>query len=254
VDCKPAETLIGCAGWAIPPVARHEFASEGSSLRRYAAKFSAVEINSSFYRPHKPSTYARWAVTVPPTFKFAVKVPKAITHVRRLVDVEALLKEFLSQACCLGDKLGCLLVQLPPTLGYSVAAEVFFVVLRRHFAGVVVLEPRNHGWFTPSVESVLIANRISRAAADPGIQASACEPGGWTGLAYYRLHGSPRLYFSSYSLPYITSLAQKLNAHSNAGTVTWCTFDNTALGEATLNALSLQRLSCAGQGVVPPQM
>jgi len=251
VDGKPAETLIGCAGWAIPAVARHEFASAGSSLQRYAARFSAVEINSSFYRSHRPATYARWADTVPPTFQFAVKVPKAITHVRRLLDVEALLQEFVSQVCCLGDKLGCLLVQLPPTLGYSGAAEVFFWILRRHFAGAVVLEPRNHEWFTPSVESVLTAYRISRVAADPGIQASAYEPGGWRGLAYYRLHGWPRLYFSSYTLPYIASLAQKLRAHSHAGATTWCTFDNTALGEATLNALDLQRLSHGGQDAVP---
>lgn len=243
MDSKPAETLIGCAGWAIPPVARHEFATKGSSLQRYAARFSAVEINSSFYRPHKPTTYARWANDVPPSFKFAVKVPKTITHIRRLVDVETLLEEFMSQVTCLGNKLGCLLVQLPPTLGYSVAANAFFLGLRCRFAGLVVLEPRNHEWFTPSVDSVLIANRISRVAADPGIQASACEPGGWRGLAYYRLHGSPRLYFSSYSLPYIISLRQKLHALSLAGAMTWCTFDNTALGEATLNALSLQRLS-----------
>ena len=251
MDSKLAETLIGCAGWAIPPVARHEFPSEGCSLQRYAARFSAVEINSSFYRPHKPATYARWAATVPPTFKFAVKVPKAITHVRRLVEVETLLQEFISQVSCLGNKLGCLLVQLPPTLGYSVAAEAFFQELRRQFAGAVVLEPRNHEWFAPSVESVLTTYRISRAAADPAIQSPACEPGGWSGLTYYRLHGSPRLYFSSYSAPYIASLAKKLHAHSRAGTAPWCTFDNTALGEATLNALNLQRLSDARQGVVP---
>lgn len=244
-----AETFIGCAGWAIPAVARHEFPSEGSTLRRYAARFSAVEINSSFYRPHKPSTYARWAESVPAKFKFAVKVPKAITHVRRLVDVEMLIQEFIRQVGCLGDKLGCLLVQLPPTLGYSVTADAFFRALRRHFTGAVVLEPRNHEWFTPSVESILAAYRISRAAADPGIQASACEPGGWSGLAYYRLHGSPRLYFSSYSMPYIASLAQKLHAHSRAGTTAWCTFDNTALGEATLNALSLQRFLGARHGI-----
>ena len=241
--------MIGCAGWAIPSVARHEFPSEGSTLQRYAARFSAVEINSSFYRPHKPSTYARWADTVPPTFRFAVKVPKAITHTSRLVDVEALLEEFVGQASCLGNKLGCLLVQLPPALGYSVAADAFFLAMRRHFAGSVVLEPRNREWFRPAVESMLAAHRISRAAADPAIQASAAEGGGWSALAYYRLHGWPRLYYSSYSLPYITSLAQKLHAHSRVGTETWCTFDNTALGEATLNALDLQRVYRASQYV-----
>ena len=181
--------MIGCAGWAIPSVARHEFPSEGSTLQRYAAKFSAVEINSSFYRPHRPTTYTRWADAVPPMFKFAVKVPKAITHARRLVEAESLLQDFLGQVCCLGNKLGCLLVQLPPTLGYCAAADEFFLAMRRHFAGPVVLEPRNREWFTPAVESMLAAHRISRAAADPAILASAAEGGGWSALAYYRLHG-----------------------------------------------------------------
>ena len=126
VDSQGAEPLIGCAGWAIPSVARHQFPDEGSTLQRYTARFSAVEINSSFYRPHKSSTYARWADSVPPTFRFAVKVPKEITHTRRLVDIEAMLEEFLAQASCLGNRLGCLLMQLPPTLGYSAAAEAFF--------------------------------------------------------------------------------------------------------------------------------
>jgi uncharacterized protein YecE (DUF72 family) len=235
--------LIGCAGWAIPSVARHEFPSEGSSLYRYSARFCAVEINSSFYRPHKPSTYARWADTVPSAFKFAVKIPKTITHVKRLVDVDALLEEFVTQVSCLGKKLGCLLVQLPPTLGYSAAAGAFFPALRRHFSGPVVLEPRNREWFTPGVERMLIAYRTSLAAADPGIPASTCKPGGWTGLAYYRLHGWPQMYFSSYSPAYIASLAKTLRAHALGGAMTWCTFDNTARGEAALNALELHRVS-----------
>ena len=174
--------------------------SEGPSLQRYAARFSAVEINSSFYRPHRPSTYARWADTVPSTFKFAVKIPKAITHVKRLVDVGnapsrslwlrfvASAKSWVACSCSCHRRSD---IQLPQTH--------FSSALRRHFAGAVVLEPRNHEWFTPRVEGMLAANGISRAAADPGIQASACEPGGWTGLAYYRLHGWPQVYFSSYS-------------------------------------------------------
>jgi uncharacterized protein YecE (DUF72 family) len=238
-----AEMLIGCAGWTIPAVARHEFPSEGTSLQRYAARFSAVEINSSFYRPHKPATYARWAATVPQTFKFAVKVPREITHVKRLVEADLILLEFMKQIGGLGNKLGCLLVQLPPTLGYSATAEAFLRTLRCHFAGAVVLEPRNLEWFAPAVERVLIAYRISRVAADPGICAIAREPGGWQGLVYYRLHGSPRRYFSSYSLPCIASLALQMHSRSRGGASTWCTFDNTGLGEATLNALELQRLA-----------
>ena len=71
---------IGCAGWSIHKDAAAAFPVEGSHLERYARVFPAVEINSSFYRPHKPETYARWADSVPDGFRFAVKVPRAITH------------------------------------------------------------------------------------------------------------------------------------------------------------------------------
>src|SRR6188768_857106 len=85
---------IGTAGWSLykPPAGR--FPGTGSHLERYAAMFDAVEINSSFYRPHKPETYARWAASVPAGFRFAVKLPKAITHERRLVECRDLVERF----------------------------------------------------------------------------------------------------------------------------------------------------------------
>ncbi|MDQ3815662.1 MAG: DUF72 domain-containing protein, partial [Armatimonadota bacterium] len=79
-----AHIYIGCAGWSIPSPHAPEFPAAGSHLERYAARFPAVEINSSFYRPHRPQTYERWAAAVPTHFQFAVKVPKIITHERRL--------------------------------------------------------------------------------------------------------------------------------------------------------------------------
>ena len=91
----------------------------GSHLERYGAILNAVEINSSFYRPHRTATYERWAASVPEDFRFAVKVPKAITHERRLKDVGDLLDRFLSEVSGLGPKLGPLLVQLPPSLSFQ---------------------------------------------------------------------------------------------------------------------------------------
>jgi hypothetical protein len=87
--------LVGCAGWSIPVPLQARFAAAGTHLERYAAGLPSVEINSSFYRPHLPATYARWAASVPPTFQFSVKVPRSITHERRLKDIEALLEAFL---------------------------------------------------------------------------------------------------------------------------------------------------------------
>ncbi len=109
---------VGTAAWSIPKLHAQAFPEEGSHLERYGAVLNAVEINSSFYRPHQRSTYERWAGTVPDAFRFAVKVPKAITHERRLADTDALLDRFLSEVSGLGKRLGPLLVQLPPKLSF----------------------------------------------------------------------------------------------------------------------------------------
>ena len=111
-----AHCYIGTAGWSLPRDVRESFASGGSHLERYASRFAGAEINSSFHRPHRPSTYARGGASVPPSFRFSVKAPKAITHERRLADPEPLLDTFLGEATALGERLGCLLVQLPPSL------------------------------------------------------------------------------------------------------------------------------------------
>jgi uncharacterized protein YecE (DUF72 family) len=230
---------IGTAGWSIPRVYADRFPPEGSHLDRYAHRLHAVEINSSFYRPHRPSTYARWTETVPEEFRFAVKVPREITHQRRLVEARDALERFLAEVSALGHKLGPLLIQLPPSLPFR--AEVvrsFLADLRDRFAGVVVCEPRHDSWFAEDAEDVLTRFQIARVAADPARVPRAADPGGWTGLAYYRLHGSPRVYYSPYPPEYLDGLARQLASCAASGMPTWCVFDNTALGAATADALT----------------
>jgi uncharacterized protein YecE (DUF72 family) len=80
---------IGCAGWNLPSAKADAFPGPGSHLERYARVLRAVEVNSSFYRPHRRETWERWAGSVPVDFRFSVKVPRQITHFRRLRDPEA---------------------------------------------------------------------------------------------------------------------------------------------------------------------
>jgi uncharacterized protein YecE (DUF72 family) len=229
------KTWIGCAGWSLPGEQAAQFPGEGTHLQRYARRFAAVEINSSFYRPHRPATYARWAASTPDDFRFAVKVPKEITHTRRLADWEEPLNRFLAEAGALGEKLGPLLVQLPPSLQFHAeVAATFLRGLRGRFSGSVACEPRHASWFTPAAEELLASCHVCRVAADPPPAPAAAEPGGWTGLVYYRLHGSPRIYYSSYPDEYLDALSARLRATGG-----WCIFDNTAEGNATANALSL---------------
>ncbi len=227
---------IGTAGWALPKSERDRFGGGPSILARYATRLNAVEINSSFYRPHRPSTYARWAAAVPAAFRFAVKAPRTITHARRLVDCAAPLEAFLGECGALGEKLGPLLVQLPPSLPFDPHTE-FFGVLRARFAGQVVCEPRHPSWFTPAADALLKGWQVARAAADPARVPEAAKPGGDMRFAYFRWHGVPRIYYSDYAPAELEALAARLPAEA------WCIFDNTALGHATANALALRELT-----------
>jgi uncharacterized protein YecE (DUF72 family) len=230
---------IGCAGWSIPKQFAAGFPAAGSHLQRYAARLPAVEINSSFYRSHRPATYARWAASVPDDFRFAVKMPREITHRRRLANVVELLEQVLSEVGELANKLGPLLVQLPPQLPFNAATtETFFDMLRERFDGEVVCEPRHATWFGPAAEELLAKFRVARVAADPAISPDDAEPAGWSGLTYYRLHGSPEMYYSPYPPEFLASLGDRLIRRALSGSV-WCIFDNTALGHATANALDV---------------
>jgi len=238
-----ANVLIGCAGWAIPKQHRDDFVAEGSHLERYAQRFPAVEINSSFYRPHKAATYERWAASVPEQFRFAIKVPKTMTHQQRLKGAGAELAQFLSEVSALGEKQGPLLVQLPPSLVFDTGVvKAFFQTFRKCFAGSLVCEPRHPTWFTPEADRFLTDFGVARVAADPALTPSAAEPGGWTGLAYLRLHGSPKRYYSAYSAKDLAAIAAKLKQAQRRNVAAWCIFNNTAAGAATQNALALLSL------------
>lgn len=233
---------IGTAGWAIPKQHVAEFPGGGSHLERYGRRLMATEINSSFYRPHRPATYARWAASVPPAFRFAVKVPREISHMRRLADAGEPLERFLTDIRALGDRLGPLLLQLPPSLAYDEGqARAFLAALRARFDGGVVVEPRHPTWFTDAVDGVLIGFRAGRVAADPSPVPRAATPGGWPGLTYRRLHGSPQMYHSAYGAEYLNATAHRLRDTGVHIGESWCIFDNTANGAAAGDALSLLR-------------
>ena len=235
-----ARYLVGCAGWSLPRKHQSLFEARGSHLASYASRFPAVEVNSSFYRPHRPATWARWGAAVPPAFRFSVKVPKAITHERRLVDAAAPLDVFLAEVGALGERLGCLLVQLPPSLAWDAGtAEPFFHELRRRFGGTVAVEPRHPTWFDDAVDSRLTALQVARVAADPAVVPAAAVPGGWPGQRYYRMHGSPRTYWSAYEPRALDALAERISEQEREGAPVWCIFDNTAADAAIPDALAL---------------
>ena len=246
---------IGCAGWSIGSAHRRCFGGDGTALERYASRLDAVELNSSFYGAHQPATYARWAASVPQAFRFSVKVPKAITHERGLLGTAPLVDRFLGECLQLGDKLGGLLVQLPPSLVFEGRrANAFFAVLRRRLPeGVAIAcEPRHPSWFGEQALPIWNRHAVNRLAADPVpvAMASAMDPGTEGQWCYWRLHGSPRTYYSAYQPEFLAHLATRLKQAAALKPV-WVIFDNTAAGHAIANALELKKLM--GKGVKPTE-
>ena len=246
--------FIGTAGWCIPRASAHRFESDGTHLHRYARLLRCAEINSSFHRPHSPATYAKWAASTPPGFRFAVKLPRTITHDQTLRRARLPLERLLDESAGLGKKRGPLLVQLPPSLSFDrrVAAR-FFDLLRDRYEGAVVCEPRHDTWFSAAANALLVGYRVARVAADPGTAPKAREPGGWNGLVYFRLHGSPRKYWSPYTADYIETLAHALRA-ARASADAWCVFDNTASGAALENAWELHAASRSSASTIPADL
>ncbi len=208
-------------------------------MERYSQVFNSCEINSSFYRPHKKETWERWARSVPAGFRFSVKAPRTITHEAKLNCSCGMLSAFYQQINFLGDKLRPVLIQLPPSLEFDPAGtRKFLTMLRKSHSGDVVWEPRHESWFDEYADDLLKEFAIARVAADPACVPAAIRPGGLASLAYFRLHGSPRRYYSAYTNDFLNMLSAQLANLATRARV-WCVFDNTASGAAIQNAREL---------------
>lgn len=237
-DGKPI-IRVGTAGWSIPGRYQELFAGDGSHLERYGQRLHAVEINSSFYRHHRVNTYRRWAESVPAHFRFAVKVPKSLTHNGKLEPLQEVLDQFAAEVHGLGEKLGVLLVQLPPSQAFNApVAKRFFRELHKRIDVPIACEPRHSSWGSQSADGVLSECAVARVAADPPPWPGANDASGYKKLAYFRWHGAPRKYYSDYDLEKLESLWHKLAVASKAADQVWNIFDNTANGYALGNALA----------------
>ncbi len=235
---------MGVAGWSLPAAHRSAFGEGGSVLARYATGLNCVEINSSFYRPHQIKTYERWARSVPAGFRFSVKTPKTITHERSFQGCAGLLDRFVDECSGLDRKLEVILIQLPPSLAFSArVASTFFSMIRRRVPARVhlVCEPRHPSWLTEPAEAIMTRHGVSRVGADPDPIGAGNAPSAFGSCRYWRLHGTPRIYYSDYSDETLDALARQVRAAATAAPA-WIVFDNTAQGHAIANALAFARL------------
>jgi uncharacterized protein YecE (DUF72 family) len=232
---------VGIAGWNNPPAHRSKRRAAQSHLNYYAQHFNCIEINSSFYRPHQKQTYERWRDSTPARFRFSVKMPRSITHDCALRGARLEVSRFFEEIEGLQPKLAVILIQLPPSLEFVArTVRTFFQSIPRLPGTFLVCEPRHISWFSKSADAVLLRATVSRAAVDPACGDVAKRPGGDRQFSYFRWHGSPKMYYSSYDAGHLASLAATMReCESNEA---WCIFDNTARYAAWDNAGTLKRI------------
>lgn len=156
-------------------------------LAYYAERLSAVEINSTFYRMPRAEVLERWAAQVPPSFRFALKASRRITHFSQLANVEDSVAYMFRQAAALGDRLGPTLFQLPPSLGKQI--DRLRALLRQLPRGfLVAFEFRNRSWFDDEVYEALAEHDAALCEADEdGRQLCPSPPPPTAGWGYLRM-------------------------------------------------------------------
>lgn len=193
-----------------------------------------------FYRPHKRTTYEKWAASAPPDFRFAVKLPKSVTHEKHLRGCKADIDRFIDEIGGLGDRLGVVLLQLPPSLAFDAeTTSCFLDLLRDRGDCAIALEARHASWASEDAQATLRDRGVAGVAADPARFATDAKPYGSGALAYFRFHGSPTIYRSGYDEAALAQIAERLSLAAETACEVWCILDNTAEGHALGNAVAL---------------
>jgi uncharacterized protein YecE (DUF72 family) len=224
-----AKYYVGTSGWAYPHW-RNVFyppkLAQSKWLEFYADRFSSVELNNSFYRLPSERSFSNWRDTSPDGFRYAVKVSRFITHMKRLKDVAEPLETFIKRARNLSEKLGPLLYQLPPNIHRNdERLESFCAILPNEFRHVI--EFRHETWFDERVFDTLRRYNIGFCVFD------------MPGLPCPLLATSDFPYLSSYSDDELDKWAKRILLLSEDLNTIYIYFNNDAEGSAVRNAQTL---------------
>lgn len=233
-------TYIGTSGWNYDHW-RGTFYPESTPKSRwlefYSQTFTTIEVNATFYRQISQSTFQRWKEITPQDFIWAVKANRFITHVKRLRGVEDSLDKFFSQVGLLGNKLGPILFQLPPSLAFDRdTAETFFSLLPGENRYTV--EARHESWTSDDALSIIRSHGIAWCISDTAGRFPYLETV-TANFVYIRLHGSRQLYASLYTEEELTKWSEKIESW---GIDVYVYFDNDFMGNAPKNARRLREL------------
>lgn len=234
---------IGTSGWSYPEWQHTFYAGVARKdwLKFYAERFSAVEINGTFYRLQSPGTFNKWFNETPPAFKFSIKANRYLTHNKKLLDPEPSIAIEKSHAEALGDKLAAVLWQLPVSLKKDPARlKGFTEALQQWPEARHSIEFRHPSWFDDETADCLARADVSVCLSDA--QTWPMWNRIMSDLVYIRLHGHTRTYVSSYSQPELARWAGRIAHWVTQDKEVHVYFDNTAESAAPFNASALRAL------------
>jgi uncharacterized protein YecE (DUF72 family) len=234
---------IGTSGWSYPEWRQHFYSGVARKnwLKFYAGRFSAVEINGTFYRLQAPDTFKQWFDETPAAFRFALKANRYLTHNKKLLDPEASILIEKNHAKALGGKLAVVLWQLPGLLKKDQARLKGFIDALQQWQEVRhSIEFRNESWFDDETADCLAQANIAICLSDA--EAWPMWDRITSNLVYIRLHGHTRTYVSSYSNAELAYWAERIALWVKQGKEVHVYFDNTAECAAPFNADTLRML------------
>jgi len=236
---------IGTSGWHYGHW-RGSFYPDDLSADRflsyYAGRFPTVEINNSFYQLPSESTLGKWRDAVPRGFVFAVKGSRFITHLKKLKDPARSLAPFLERVAVLWEKLGPILVQLPPRWGFNPARLAEFLAALPG-AYRYTLELRDRSWINDEALGLLARQGAAFCIYELAGYLSPLEV--TADFVYIRLHGPGGPYQGQYADETLAGWARAIVAWSRKGREVFCYFDNDEAGYAAKDAGRLQKLVLA---------
>lgn len=234
---------IGCSGFYYKGW-RGKFYPDGLPQKRwfeyYCQFFNTVELNVTFYRFPKLTDLKGWFNRSPENFRFTVKAPRLITHYRKFNNAKRETNDFYNVVSNgLESKLGTVLFQLHPRIEYSEEnLERILETVDTSFSNVI--EFRHSTWWREDVYKTLKENNISFCGISyPGLPDDVIKS---SPVMYYRFHGVPQLYLSSYSDKKLADISDDIKHFRNVSDV-YCYFNNDIEVAAVANAKTLQRIA-----------
>jgi len=235
-----SKIFVGCSGWSYwgwRKIFYPEDLPRYRWLKYYSEKFNTVEVNSTFYRLPSERMVKDWVKKTPDGFKFTVKAPKEVTHIRKFENVREVLNKFYRITDMLGEKLACILYQLPP----SISLDMNFLnkmLSEIDCSKCSVIEFRDESWFNDEVYSKLKEKNIAFCSVSSSKLPEEIVK--TSNFIYIRFHGKKGGHRYFYSEGELKEWAEKIK--KSKANMVYCYFNNDYQGNAVKNALALKKI------------